>query len=298
MMWRRLDAALLLDKPFGLSSNAALLAAKRLFRAAKAGHGGTLDPLATGLLPVFFGEATKFAGTLLEAEKEYQATLKLGETTVTGDAEGVVLERRPVRVSDAEIDRVLALFRGPIEQRPPMYSALKRDGAPLYRLARQGKILDRPLRKVQIYALELIQRRQDLLELRVRCSKGTYVRTLAEDLGAALGTGAHLAALRRTAAGKLELAQAVSLDALAGMSETQRERRLLPLQRLLEDLPRAELDRAAETRFRNGQGIRLDGLHAGLYGVYRCDGALIGLGQAAAGGDLKPRRLTSAFRVK
>lgn len=290
MMWRRLDAALLLDKPFGLSSNAALLAAKRLFRAAKAGHGGTLDPLATGLLPVFFGEATKFAGTLLEAEKEYQATLKLGETTVTGDAEGVVLERRPVRVSDAEIDRVLALFRGPIEQRPPMYSALKRDGAPLYRLARQGKILDRPLRKVQIYALELIQRRQDLLELRVRCSKGTYIRQLAADLGAALGTGAHLAALRRVAVGSYRLDRAVTLDDLQAMGEAGRRAWLLPAESLLQELPRLDLPEEQAERFLAGQGVEV-GAPEGPCRVYRRSGPFLGIGEPGSGGRLQPRRL-------
>lgn len=297
-MQRRLDAALLLDKPAGLSSNAALQAAKRLFRAGKAGHGGTLDPLASGLLPVFFGEATKFAAMMLEAEKEYRATLKLGETTTTGDAEGAALESRPVEIDERDIEAALQRFRGAIEQQPPMHSALKHAGTPLYRLARQGKTVDRPRRRVQILELELTQRRGELLELRVRCSKGTYVRTLAEDLGAALGTGAHLAALRRTAVGRLAVGRAVGLEALERMTEAERDRQLLPLERLLEDLPRAELDHAAEARFRNGQSVLLGGLGAGLVGVYRPDGALIGLGQAAPGGGLRPRRLTSAIRVK
>ena len=196
-MRRRLDAALLLDKPIGLSSNAALQAAKRLFRAAKAGHAGTLDPLASGLLLVLFGDATKFAASLLEADKTYLASVRLGVTTSTGDAEGEVTARRAVAVSQPQVEVVLSNFRGTIAQVPPMYSALKVGGQPLYALAREGLSVERSARNVVIHELEFISLQGDLLSLRVRCSKGTYVRTLAEDIGAALGTGAHLAALRR-----------------------------------------------------------------------------------------------------
>ena len=204
-----IDGALLLDKPVGLSSNAALQRAKRVFGASKAGHAGTLDPLASGLLLVLLGEATKFAGPLLDADKEYLATVKLGETTTTGDAEGTVLERKAVDVSARELDAVLAKFRGTIDQLPPMHSALKRDGVPLYKLARKGLTVERKPRRVQVHELRLLGFEPPRVELQVRCSKGTYIRSLAEDIGAALGTGAHLAALRRTASGGFSVEDAL-----------------------------------------------------------------------------------------
>jgi tRNA pseudouridine55 synthase len=290
-----IDGALLLDKRVGLSSNAALQQAKRLFGAAKAGHAGTLDPLASGLLIVLFGEATKFAGPLLDSDKEYLATLKLGEKTATGDAEGEVLETRPVAVSEAEIEAVLGRFRGSIEQVPPMHSALKQGGVPLYKLARRGETVARASRRVQIVELELTRFSSPLLELRVRCSKGTYVRTLAEDIGAALGTGAHLAALRRTASGPFRLHDGLTLEALAGLAPEERRRRLLPLPRLLDGLPRAELDSAAEAQLRNGQELKVSGLAEGLCALYRADGGVIGLARGEAGGRLRPVRLTRAI---
>jgi tRNA pseudouridine55 synthase len=206
-----IDGALLLDKPLGLSSNAALQQARRLFGAAKAGHAGTLDPLASGLLVVLFGEATKFAGPLLDADKEYLATLKLGERTATGDAEGEVLERRPATLEG--LPAVLERFRGEIDQVPPMYSALKHQGTPLYRLARRGEEVERNARRVRISRLEATEAAGDRLVLRVVCSKGTYIRVLAEDIGEALGCGAHLSALRRTASGRFNVAQAATLRA-------------------------------------------------------------------------------------
>ena len=290
-----IDGALLLDKAVGSSSNAALQQAKRLLGAAKAGHAGTLDPLASGLLVLLFGEATKFAGPLLDADKEYLATLKLGEKTATGDAEGEVLERRPVELGDAEIEAALRRFRGPIEQLPPMHSALKHQGVPLYKLARRGQTIARRPRRVEIVELERIRHASPALELRVRCSKGTYIRTLAEDLGEALGTGAHLTALRRTASGSFRLQDAATLDALAGLSLEERGRRVLPLPRLLEGLPRAELDAPAEARLRNGQELKVSGLAEGLCAVYRADGAVIGLGRGEAGGTLRPVRLTRSI---
>ncbi len=292
-MLRMLDGALLLDKPAGITSNAALQAAKRLYRARKAGHAGTLDPLASGLLLVLFGEATKFAGPLLAAPKDYLARVKLGETTATGDAEGEVLERRGVDLEDAEIHAVLARFRGTIDQVPPMYSALKHQGRPLYELAREGKSVERRPREVEIYELELLGRTADELELRVRCSKGTYVRTLAEDIGAALGVGAHLAALRRTAAGSLHVGNATALDELERMDEAGRDGRLLELAGLLQDLPRAELEPGQETRFRNGQAVPGAATRDGLHAVFAADGRLIGLGQAMQDGVLHPLRLTA-----
>src|SRR4029079_13276775 len=210
MTRRRLDGILVLDKPAGISSNAALQHAKRLFEAAKAGHSGTLDPLASGVLPVLFGEATKFSSFLLDADKEYLADVRLGVRTKTGDAEGEVISRSAVTIDDAALEPALARFRGEIDQVPPMHSALKYGGRPLYEMARRGVTVPRAPRRVAIHALELIERSGDLLRIRVACSKGTYVRVLAEDLGAALGPGAHLAALRRTIAGRFTLAQAVT----------------------------------------------------------------------------------------
>jgi tRNA pseudouridine55 synthase len=289
-----IDAALLLDKPVGLSSNAALQKAKRLLGAAKAGHAGTLDPLASGLLVVLFGEATKFAGPLLDADKEYLATLKLGERTATGDAEGEILERRQTQAAEAEVAAALARFRGEIEQVPPMHSALKHEGTPLYRLARRGQQVERAARRVRISELQLLKREGACLELRVICSKGTYIRVLAEDIGETLGTGAHLSALRRTAAGRFRIEQATSLETLQELDPEQRKRRLLPLPALLEGLPRAELGAAEEARLRQGQALKISGLHQGLCAVVRPDGAVIGLGSADGEGSLKPLRLTQA----
>jgi tRNA pseudouridine55 synthase len=287
-----MDGALLLDKDLGLSSNATLQQAKRLFGASKAGHAGTLDPLASGLLIVLFGEATKFAGPLLDADKEYLATLKLGEKTSTGDAEGQVVESKPVTVSEDDVKTALARFRGPIEQVPPMYSALKRDGVPLYRLARRGETIARERRRVNIHSLEMTRFQPPLCELRVRCSKGTYIRTLAEDIGEALGTAAHLAALRRTGSGGFAVEEAASLATLQSLTSEARRRRLLPLARLLEGLPRAELDASRESRLRNGQELRVEGIGEGLLALYRADGAVIGLGRGEADGRLRPVRLT------
>jgi tRNA pseudouridine55 synthase len=288
-----IDAALLLDKPLGPSSNGVLQEAKRLFGAKKAGHAGTLDPLATGLLVVLFGEATKLAGLLLDQEKEYVAVLKLGETTATGDAEGKIIAVRPVGTDTPTIRKALQRFVGEIEQLPPMHSALKRDGVPLYKLARQGKEVERAPRRVRIAALELLRYQPPSLELRVRCSKGTYIRTLAEDIGAALGTGAHLSALRRTRSGPFDVGDAARPDILNSLSPEERLARLLPLSALVAGLPRAELDAGAEARLRNGQALQISGLAEGVVAVVRADGALIGLGRGEAG-VLRPLRLTQA----
>jgi tRNA pseudouridine55 synthase len=287
------DGALLLDKPLGVSSNFALQKAKRIMGARKAGHGGTLDPLASGLLMVLFGEATKFAGPLLDGDKEYQATLQLGATTATGDAEGEVLERRAINADKVNIQQVLARFRGEIEQVPPMYSALKRGGVPLYKLARRGEEVERKPRRVTIAQLDLGLFNSPLVEIRVRCSKGTYIRTLAQDIGAALGCGAHLAALRRTASGRFRVEDAVGLEALAAMAPAARQQRLLPLAALLDGLPRAELDAPAATRLRNGQALPMTGLGEGLCGVYGPGGVVIGLGRSD-GASLRAFRLTQA----
>lgn len=277
------DGALLLDKPVGLTSNAALQKAKKALRAAKAGHAGTLDPLASGLLIVLFGEATKFAGPLLDADKEYVATLKLGERTTTGDAEGEVIQTRPVSIEG--LAPVLERFKGQIEQVPPMHSALKHKGTPLYRLARRGEEVERAPREVRIAQLEVLECAPPRLVLRVVCSKGTYIRTLAEDIGEALGCGAHLAGLRRTGSGRFRVEDARGLDALD-------EDCVLPLPALVEGLARVELTGAQEVRLRQGQALQISGLQIGLCAVVRPDGGVIGLGVADAHGTLKPLRLT------
>jgi tRNA pseudouridine55 synthase len=291
---RALDGVLLLDKPRGLSSNGALQAAKRLFQARKAGHAGTLDPLATGLLPLLFGEATKLAFLLSEADKSYVADLRLGTTTTTGDAEGEVIEVRPVRVSAAEIENALRHFRGPIDQVPPMYSALKHRGRPLYDYARAGERVERPARRVYIRRLELLARSADGLRIRVDCSKGTYIRTLAEDIGALLGTGASLDALRRTASGPWNIAQALTLEQLGAMSEAAAREQLLPPQAALAELARIALDEADAVRFTRGQARAGGARPPGLYGVFGPTQRLLGVGEIGSDGWLRPRRVLTA----
>ncbi len=296
-----LHGVLLLDKPAGMSSNDALVKAKRLLNAEKAGHTGTLDPFATGLLPLCFGEATKFAQDLLDADKTYVATVRLGETTTTGDTEGEVREARPVNASREQVEQVLARFRGPILQVPPMYSALKRDGKPLYEYARAGITLERKARAVTIHALELLEFAPPLLKLRVTCSKGTYIRVLGEDIGSALGCGAHLAALRRTGIDTLELTGAVGLEALAAQPEAERAAALLPVDALLSKFPRVELNDELARRFRQGQRIALNraGIEApcleGRVRVYGHDRALLGTAQLMHGALLAPERLVAAI---
>lgn len=291
-MRRRLDAVLLLDKAPGESSNAALQEAKRLFRAARAGHAGTLDPLASGLLPLLFGEATKFARFALDSDKTYEAAVRLGITTTTGDAEGEELARHDVDVDDAALHRALERFRGEIDQVPPMYSALKRGGRPLYELARQGRSVERRARRVTVYALALQQRDGALLRIRLRVSKGTYVRQLAADLGEVLGTGAHLAGLRRTAVGGFGLARALTLEALRNMDEPERDAWLLPVESLLADLPRLELDPEQAGRFLCGQAIAFAPLQPGICRAHRLlEGALLGIGELGADGMLRPVRV-------
>jgi tRNA pseudouridine55 synthase len=292
-MRRALDGVLLLDKPAGIGSNAALQTVKRLYGAAKAGHAGTLDPLASGLLPVLFGEATKFAQFAQDADKEYLARVRLGVATTTGDAEGKVTEAHDVTVAEESLEPVLARFRGEIEQVPPMHSALKQGGRPLYELARQGREVARRARRVRVHALELLAFDGESIELRVRCSKGTYVRTLAEDIGRALGCGAHLSALRRVAAGRFNVAEAVRLDALHAETPEARERRLLPAESLLQGLPRVDLPEALAARFARGQMLTLAAAPDGRCRVYGAQGRLLGLGEGQGRGELRPRRLVS-----
>jgi len=288
---RAVDGVLLLDKPLGLTSNAALQGAKRLLHARKAGHAGTLDPMATGLLPLLFGEATKLAFLLIDADKTYLADVVLGVTTTTGDAEGALVESRPVAVTPSEIESALARFRGEIAQVPPMYSALKHDGRPLYAYARAGEEVARQPRRVRIYRLDLLAQNGTTLRLRVRCSKGTYIRTLAEDLGKVLGTGGHLGALRRVASGPWGIEEAVTLDRLQEAPMEARAALLKPPAAALGDLPRITLQDADAARFCKGQARACAGGVAGLHGVFGAGARLLGIGEVAADGRLHPRRL-------
>lgn len=287
---RKVDGVLLLDKPLGISSNAALQQARRLFNAAKAGHTGTLDPLATGLLPLCFGEATKFAGELLHSDKAYEATVALGIVTDTADAEGMVIETLPVTATDVDVRAVLSRFMGEIEQVPPMYSALKRDGKPLYELARQGIEIERAPRKVKIHALEMLAWRGDSFDLRVVCSKGTYIRTLAADIGVALGCGAHLSALRRTGVAALDVVQAISLETVEALPVGQRDSLLQPTDALLAGLPAVQLNEQEAGQLLRGQPIRWTGAPFCQRRLIGPQG-FIGLGECENDGKLKPKRM-------
>jgi tRNA pseudouridine55 synthase len=286
---RAIDGVLLLDKGVGLSSNAALQRARRLYRAGKAGHTGTLDPLASGLLPICFGEATKFAQMLLEGDKAYAATVRLGLTTTTGDAEGDPVDERPVRVSRHDIEDALARFVGSIEQIPPRHAALKYRGRNYYEYAREGIDIPRLAREIIIHELALDEWNPPDAKLGVRCGKGTYVRVLAEDLGAALGCGGHLAALRRVASGGFDIGDSLSLQALEALDDAARDARLLPVDALLSTLPRLELDAADAWRLRRGQAIARFDLPDGDYRAYAA-GRFVGVTRANAS-VLRPRRL-------
>ena len=294
---RALHGVLLLDKPLGLSSNDALQKAKWLLRASKAGHTGTLDPLATGLLPLCFGAATKFSQVSLDADKAYVATLKLGVTTRTADGEGEVLQTRPVHVTLEQVQAACAAFSGEISQLPPMYSALKHEGKALYEYARQGIEIERPARRVTIHHIDLLDWQHDVLTLSVSCSKGSYIRTLAEDIGEQLGCGAHLSALRRIRSGPLSIDAAVTLEALTELSEAQREALLLPVDTLLGDWPCVSLDEAEAGRFLTGLRRRIDAVDAPQVRVYGPEPrAQLGSAHITAG-ELIADRLLSPLEV-
>jgi tRNA pseudouridine55 synthase len=286
---RAIDGVLLLDKEVGLSSNAALQRARRLYRAEKAGHTGTLDPLASGLLPICFGEATKFAQMLLEGDKTYAATVRLGLTTTTADAEGDPVDERPVCVSRLDIEGALARFVGAIAQIPPRHAALKYRGRNYYEYAREGIAIPRVAREVIIHELALDGWNPPDVELGVRCGKGTYVRVLAEDLGAALGCGGHLAALRRVASGGFDIDDSMSLEALEALDDAARDARLLPVDALLSTLPRLDLDAADAWRLGCGQAIADGDLPDGDFRAYAA-GRFLGIARASTG-VLRPRRL-------
>jgi len=286
----------LLDKPVGITSNAALQEVKRLYQAAKAGHTGSLDPLADGLLPICFGEATKMSAFLLDADKKYWVRVQLGVTTTTADAEGEVVERRPVEGVDEErVAAVLDAFRGEIEQLPPMFSAVKHKGQRLYELARQGVEVERTPRTVTIYSLSLNALSGDTLELEVHCSKGTYVRTLAEDIGERLGCGAHVAALRRTAVGPYGADGMVTLDRVREMANgglAELDELLLPLDSIFSDWPKVDLSSETEHYLRQGQPVLVPKAPAdGWVRLYGANGVFLGAGEIDDNGLVAPRRL-------
>jgi tRNA pseudouridine55 synthase len=294
---RKVNGVVLLDKPVGLSSNAALQIVKRLFYAAKAGHTGNLDPLASGMLPICLGEATKLSAYLLDADKVYIGTCKLGVRTSSADREGEIIETRAVPPLDhARIEAILARFTGEIEQIPPMHSAIKQNGQPLYKLARQGIEVERQPRRVTIHELRLLRAEGDEIDIYVHCSKGTYIRTLAEDIGEALGCGAHLGQLRRTRVGPFHEADMVSLDSLReeeaeGGAEAL-DRHLLPMDSAVSDYQDVHLSETALFYVRQGQPVQIP--HApteGLLRLYDPSGGFVGIGQVLDDGRIGPKRL-------
>ncbi len=294
---RAVHGVLLLDKPLGLSSHDALQSARRLYRAEKAGHTGTLDPLATGLLPLCLGAATKFSQVALDADKAYLATLRLGLTTTTGDGEGTPVLERPVTATRGEVEAACRRFTGEIEQVPPMHSALKHEGRALYDYARAGVVVERAPRRVTIHRIDVAGFEGGRLTLDVRCSKGTYIRTLAEDIGEALGCGAHLSALRRTASGALDLGAAHTLEELAALTETGRDALLLPVDALLADRPAVRLGDADAARFLTGLRAATTRADCAQVRVFGPGGAFLGSARIASG-ELIPTRLLSPLEAR
>ena len=282
---------LLLDKPLGLTSNAALSRAKRVLGIRKAGHTGALDPLATGLLPLCFGQATKVSGFLLDADKGYLADVLLGQTTASGDAEGEVIERREVpEISGAALELVLDEFRGPIDQVPPMYSALKHKGRRLHDLARAGIEVERKPRRVTIHGLDVLTFESPHLRLSVKCSKGTYIRSLAMDIGERLGCGAHLGGLRRESSGPFSLADAVSLEQLEEMEPAEARALLLPPDAALAGLPQVTLNAGDATDIGHGKVVAINAAPAEQVRIYSNNG-FMGIGRIEQDGRLRVRRL-------
>ena len=299
---RPVHGVLLLDKPLGLSSNDALQKAKWLLRAEKAGHTGTLDPLATGVLPLCFGAATKFSQLHLDADKTYLATARLGQRSATGDAEGEIVETREVDVDDEKLQAVVRQFTGPIRQVPPMHSALKKDGKALYEYARAGIEVERPARDVQIFELKaaLVEEAagHEAIEFIAKCSKGTYIRTLGEDIGEALGCGAHLRALRRIATGDFGEAQCITLEALEAMSEDERLAHLLPPECLVAGHSRVTLGTEDAARFLSGVRRRGDWADADEVAVFgTTPDAFLGTAHVTAN-ELIPGRLLNPIEIQ
>jgi len=298
MMRRQINGILLLDKPIGLTSNGALQRVKRLFNAKKAGHTGSLDPLATGMLPLCFGEATKFSQFLLESNKSYYVTAKLGERTTTGDSEGAVIESLPVNVGMEQLQQILPQFIGEIEQIPPMFSALKVQGKPLYELARQGIEIERKSRRITIFALELKALNADSFSFRVDCSKGTYVRTLVEDIGRVLGCGAHVIELRRLHVSPYQSALMYTLPTLEALAEsagfTGLAACLLPIETAVNSYPAVQLSTSAAYYLRLGQSVRASfPIDSTLVRLMSEDERFLGIGEVMADGRVKPHRLVA-----
>ena len=290
---RDIDGMLLLDKSPGMTSNDAVQRIKRLLQARKVGHTGSLDPIATGLLPICLGEATKLSSFLLNTDKRYRVLVRLGQTTSTGDVEGAVLEQKPVPIlTEALIENFLERFRGAISQVPPMHSALKHQGARLYELARKGIEVQRPARQIHIYELKLIEFGPQHLDLDVHCSKGTYIRSLAEDIGALLGCGGHVERLRRTAVGNFSIAQAVGFEQLEALPDGARLARLLPLERIVAELPAVTLGEEPAFFLRRGQPVWVPKAPTqGLLRLYSGQDAFFGIGEVLDDGRIAPRRL-------
>ena len=296
---RNISGILLLDKPAGITSNTALQIVKRLFDACKAGHTGSLDPLATGVLPLCFGEATKFSQFLLDADKRYQATFQLGVITDSGDSDGKALETRPVpEISDAKLENVLEKYRGEISQVPSMFSALKVNGQPLYKFARQGIEIERKSRQVTIHELDVLERQQDKIKVDVHCTKGTYVRTLAEDIGLELGCGAHVVELRRLAAGPYTVDESVSMEELEALAEdkAQLDVKLQPVSSVVKDWPQVELTEITASYIRQGQPVQIANAPTeGWVSIFSesddPDEEFIGIGEVTDDGRIAPRRL-------
>lgn len=292
---RNINGIILLDKPLGITSNGALQRVKRLFNANKAGHTGSLDPLASGLLPICLGEATKISSYLLDSDKAYIGTCKLGVTTTTADAEGDVLEQKPVGdYSEQQINTVLEKFTGTIEQIPPMHSAIKQGGQPLYKLAHQGIEVERQPRTIHIYELRATRFEGDELDIEMRCSKGTYVRTLAEDIGRELGCGAHLSALRRSRVGPFTLDAAVTMETLESLAEEGFEaldQQILPIEQALADWPEVQLTENSAFYISQGQPIQV--AKAPTSGLVRLSAnqRFLGIGEILDDGRVAPRRL-------
>ncbi|HNV88892.1 MAG TPA: tRNA pseudouridine(55) synthase TruB [Methylotenera sp.] len=289
---RNVNGVFLLDKPLGFSSNQALQKVKWLFQAAKAGHTGTLDPLATGLLPICLGEATKFAQYVTDADKTYVATVKLGVTTTTGDAEGEVLSTQPVNVTQDQFTTVAQLFTGEISQMPPMYSALKFEGKALYEYAREGVDIARQARLITIKSIVVNEFLADVAQITVTCSKGTYIRTLAEDIGMALGCGAHLIGLRRTATAGYQLSQAMTIEQLEAMPMEARDAQLLPVDSAIAGLPEVALSSDAAYFLMQGQAVWQAGkIPDGELRIYDENKQFLGLGFLQSDGKIAPKRL-------
>ena len=290
---RAVHGVLLLDKPLGLTSNDALQKAKRLLRAEKAGHTGTLDPRASGLLPLCFGAATKFSQVSLDADKRYTATLALGQTTTTGDLEGSLVDERPVHLDRSQIEAACAAHTGANEQRPPMHSAVKHEGRALYEYARLGLEVERAARSIVIHRIDILEWQDARLVIDVSCSKGTYIRTLAEAIGQTLGCGAHLAALRRSGSGPLSIDDAITLDELEALTEPERDARLLPPDVLLADWTALRLAADEAGRFLTGLRRSVDAPDNERVRVYGPEPrALLGAAHIRAG-ELIPDRLLS-----